>query len=123
MKKFFARFKEREGSALALTMFILAGMLIVAMSGSYIVLLGIKASGVQSQSTKAYFAAESGAEEVLYRLRKISWARPAPGLGVAFTGSLPSGGSYKVYYLNYAPLYFNLVGNYNNTQRSVQLTM
>jgi len=123
MKKFFARFKEREGSALALTMFILAGMLVVAMSGSYIVLLGIKASGVQSQSTKAYFAAESGAEDILWKLRKGYWVRPSPSRNIVWEGQLPSGGSYKVYYLNFAPLYFNMVGDYKNTKRSVQLRM
>jgi len=123
MKKFLTRYKDSEGSALALTMFILAGMLIVAMSGSYIVLLGIRASGVQSQSTKAYFAAESGAEEILWKLRKNHWMKPTPGWGMAWSGELPSGGSYKVYYLHYPPLYFNMVGNYNNTQRSVQLKM
>ena len=34
-----------------LTMFILAGILIVAMSGAYIVLVGITSSGFQAQST------------------------------------------------------------------------
>ncbi len=123
MKKFLTRYKDRQGSALALTMFILAGMLIVAMSGSYIILLGIKASGVQSQSTKAYFAAESGAEEILWKLRHKGWPRPTPGNTSAIVGILPSGGFYKVYYLYFAPLYFNSVGNFNKTQRSVQLRM
>ena len=123
MNNIFARYKNKKGSALALTMFILAGMLIVAMSGSYVVLLGIKASGVQSQSTKAYFAAESGAEAILYLLRKTGWPRPQPGNTIVHYGQLPSGGTYQVYYLHFSPLYFNAIGNYNNTQRSVQLRM
>ena len=75
MKKIF-KIKEinklgysRPGSALILTMFILAGMLLVAISSSYIVTLGIKAGGIQAQSTRAYFIAESGIELFLWELR------------------------------------------------------
>ena len=59
----------KSGSALILTMFILAGMLLVAVSSSYIVTLGIKAGGIQAQSTKSYFIAESGIEYFLWELR------------------------------------------------------
>ncbi len=107
---------------MALTMFILAGMLLVALSGSYIILLGIKAAGVQSQSTKAYFAAESGAEELLWNLRQNDLVRPEPSLFTPIaTSSLPSGSSYKVYYTYFPPLIFNSVGEFNNTKRSVEL--
>ena len=122
MKKIFIEYKNKKGSALALTMFILAGMLLVALSGSYIILLGIKASGVQSQSTKAYFAAESGAEEVLWELRQDSWARPAAGSSTpVFSGILPLGSSYKVYYTWFPPMIFTSVGEFNKTKRSVEL--
>ncbi len=60
---------SRPGSALILTMFILAGMLLVAISSSYVVTLGIKAGGIQAQSTRAYFIAESGIELFLWELR------------------------------------------------------
>lgn len=60
---------SRPGSALILTMFILAGMLLVAISSSYIVTLGIKAGGIQAQSTRAYFIAETGMEFFLWELR------------------------------------------------------
>jgi len=62
-------FHPRSGSALILTMFILAGMLLVAISSSYVVTLGIKAGGIQAQSTRAYFIAESGIEKFLWELR------------------------------------------------------
>ncbi len=115
---------DKEGSALALTMFILAGMLVVALSGSYIILLGIKAAGVQSQSTKAYFAAEGGSEKLLYELRKKGWVRPAPSIDTAvFTHDMPLGSSYKVYYTFFPPMYFNSVGSFNTTKRSVELKM
>lgn len=107
---------------MALTMFILAGMLLVALSGSYIILLGIKAAGVQSQSTKAYFAAESGAEELLWQLRQNGWVRPAPSLiNPVFTSTLPFGSSYNVYYTYFPPMIFTSVGEFNKTKRSVEL--
>ena len=82
MKKFFnkIKFQDKSGSALALTMFVLAGMMIVAISGAYIVMVGIKAAGVQSQSTKAYFAAESGSERVLWEMRRNGWKYGVPSL-------------------------------------------
>jgi len=122
MRKLLAKYKEKRGSALALTMFILAGMLLVALSGSYIILLGIKAAGVQSQSIKAYFAAESGAEELLWQLRQNGWVRPAPSLITPVaTSSLPFGSSYKVYYTYFPPMIFTSVGEFNKTKRSVEL--
>lgn len=74
MKKNIRKFKKifkifKSGSALILTMFILAGMLLVAISSSYVITLGIKAGGIQAQSTRAYFIAESGMEHFLWELR------------------------------------------------------
>lgn len=122
MKKLYAKYKEMPGSAIALTMFILAGMLLVALSGSYIILLGIKAAGVQSQSTKAYFAAESGAEQVLWQLRQNGWTRPAPSLVFpVFSEDFALGSSYKVYYTYFPPMIFTSIGEFNNTKRSVEI--
>jgi len=117
-------FKNKKGSALALTMFILAGMLTVALSGSYIILLGIKASGIQSQSTKAYFAAESGAERLLWELRQNSWPLPTTSTtSPVFSAALPLGSSYSVYYVNFNPIIFKSIGDFNRTKRSVELRM
>ncbi len=131
MKNILAKIKEKldirmdkRGSALALTMFILAGMLLVALSGSYIVLLGIKAAGVQSQSTKAYFAAETGAERLLWKLRKDGWSRPPTSENtVVLSDTLPSGASYTVYYTHFNPIIFNSYGEFNQTKRSVEVRM
>lgn len=62
--------KRSRGSALILTLFIMAGMMIVALGDSYIVLLGIKAAGTQAKSTKAYYIAEAGAERLIWALVK-----------------------------------------------------
>ncbi len=122
-------FKSKPGSALILTMFILAGMMVVAVSGAYIIVLGIKSSGLQSQSTKAYFAAESGAERALWELRKNNWSYYEEEVSSdnslsKFDTELSSGASYKVYYThNVKPIIFDSVGNYLRTKRSVQLRM
>ncbi|MCX6794572.1 MAG: hypothetical protein NTY31_01035 [Candidatus Falkowbacteria bacterium] len=113
-------FGPKSGSALILTMFIMAGMLIVAMSGTYIVFLGIKAGGIQAQSTKAYYAAEAGAEELLWELRWNGYAySQLPGVPI-FQGSL-AGSEYNVYYVDFPPLIFRSIGEYQNSKRSVEI--
>jgi len=117
--------RNKKGSAMLLTMFILAGMLIVAMSGSYIILLGIKASGIQAQSIKAYFAAESGAEELLWELRQNSYSYLSVSAGTEiFSGSMSqTGADYEVYFSGFPPLVFTSIGEYQRTKRSVEIRM
>jgi|GEM_PF-1420665 hypothetical protein len=114
---------EKSGSALALTMFILAGMLMVALSGSTVILLGLKAGGIQAQSTKAYYKAESGTERILWELNQNSLALPAPSLtNPVFNVTLPEG-DYQIYYTNFNPIIFTSVGEFQQTKRSVQVRM
>lgn len=110
------------GSALVLTMFIMAGMLIVAMSGAYVVWLGIKTGGIQAQSTRAYYMAEAGAEKLLWELRKGYYEYDATSTTVSiFEYGLPSGASYKVYFVDFPPLVFQSIGEYKATRRSVEI--
>ncbi len=111
---------NKSGSALILTMFILAGMLIVAMSGAYIVFLGIKAGGIQAQSTKAYYAAEAGAEKLLWELRWNGYAYGEISTVPIFQGSL-TGSEYNVYFVDFPPLIFRSIGEYQNSKRSVEI--
>jgi hypothetical protein len=117
----------RSGSALILTMFILAGMMIVALSGSYVVLVGIKSGGIQSQSVKAYFMAESGAERLLYELRKKGTTygnellfsnQPVLEEEFASTNS-----AYHVFFMNRTPLIYHSIGTHQNTKRNVELRL
>lgn len=61
---------ERGGTALMLVVLILAGALFVSLSISDIVRNGLVMSRDRVYSTKAFFAAEAGAERVLYEIRK-----------------------------------------------------
>ena len=113
---------DRAGSALILTMFILAGMMVVAFSGAYIVLLGVKAADVQAQSGKAYFVAEAGDERLLWELRQNGWIYSTPSASVIFSDTFSdTGATYSVYFTNFPPLIFSSVGDYRNTKRSVEL--
>lgn len=111
----------KPGSALILTMFILAGMMIVAFTGSYIVLVGIKSSGVQYQSTQAYFAAESGAEQLLYKLRRGEIPPEEVSETAVLSGEFSSGAKFQVFYINRDPMVYHSIGEYQKTKRSVEL--
>jgi len=113
--------KRKKGSALILTMFIMSGMLIVAMGGAYVVWLGIKAGGIQAQSTKAYYAAEAGAERLLYELNYGSYVYGAPSLASIFSDTLNSGAVYDDYFISAPPLVFQAIGDYQSTKRSVEI--
>lgn len=114
---------SQPGSALILTMFIMAGMLIVAASGAYVVLLGIRSGGIQAQSMKAYFAAETGSERLLWELRQNGYAYTSPDIDPVFTGNLSSAASYEVFFTSLSPLIFSSVGDFQNNKRSVELKM
>lgn len=112
---------NRPGSALILTMFIMAGMLIVSLGGAYVVFLGIKAGGIQAQSTRAYYAAESGAERLLWELRWNGYGYGSSTETVLFSDTLQTNSSYEVYYVEFPPLVFRAIGDYQNSRRSVEI--
>lgn len=121
LKKYLGNLKEKRGSALILTMFIMAGMLIVAMGGAYVVLLGIKAGGIQAQSTKAYYAAEAGAERLLWELRWNGYEYATTSDPYIFSDTLSTGCGYEVYFMGFPPFIFRSIGEFQNSKRSVEI--
>ncbi|MDI3496587.1 MAG: hypothetical protein PWQ35_608 [Patescibacteria group bacterium] len=110
------------------TMFILAGMLIVAISGAYLISVGITAAGVQMQSTRAYFAAESGSERILWEFRKngADYGTADMGTGVPILEDLNLGEnlSFQVFH-NIDPntLHnYRSVGSSGAVKRSVEIS-
>ena len=104
--KFF--FHDKKASALIMSLFILSGMLVMALSGSSLIVINIKTSGIQSKSIKAYFAAEAGAEKTLWEIRKndydlVSSASPIVGV---FSDNLGNDSSYEVDYDSFIPIVF-----------------
>ncbi len=56
---------KQKGSAILTTIFLLFGIFVVAMIGIDIIMSGLAARRAQGASTKAFYAAESGAERAL----------------------------------------------------------
>jgi len=119
---------NKKANAMIFTMFILAGMLIVAISGAYLILVGIKAAGVQTQSTRAYFAAESGSERILWEFRKngADYGTSEMGTGVPILEDLNLGDnlSFQIFHnLDPDTLHnYRSVGSYGNVKRSVEIS-
>lgn len=121
--------RELKGSALIFTMFIMAGMLMVAMSGAYLILTGILAAGIQSQSTKAYFAAEAGAEYTLRAFRHEG-AGEIYGIGNIDSGmaiiffSVGDNSKVEVFHTSNPDTQNNYtsIGTFNNIKRSVEVS-
>ncbi len=117
-------YKHQRGSAIMLTIFILSAMMLIIFSSATIVVSGLKMGGVQSQSTRAYFAAEAGAERLLYDFRKTNAFDDLSQLGqdnIFGTTTLSTGSSYVVNYDHFNPIIFTSIGIYENTRRSVEL--
>jgi len=66
-------FKNQKGTAIFLTLIILSSVLIASLGAADLIVSGIKQTRTQSYSTKAYFAAEAGAERALWEIRKNSF--------------------------------------------------
>ena len=107
-----------------LTLFILSAIMLIVFGGAATVISGLKMGGIQSQSTRAYFAAEAGAERLLYEFRKENRFETTGMVGqenIFGTTTLAIGSSYIVNYNHFAPIVFTSIGSYQNTKRSVEL--
>jgi hypothetical protein len=121
-------FKER-GTALLMTILILNSIILVALSASKLIVSGVKESGTQSKSTKAYFAAEAGAERMLYEYRKGTNTCGNSSFATStcvFAKNLTGGGSYNVYWKKGSndigsTLVFYSAGTYLDLRRSVEI--
>lgn len=63
---------KKGGTILIMTLLMLSSILVVALSVSDIVNIGLRINQNQVYSTKAYFAAEAGAEQILNNVRNNS---------------------------------------------------
>ncbi len=119
---------QLKGSAIMLVLFILVGVMIVVFGGASVIISGLKMGNLQSYSTKAYFAAEAGAEKLLYEFRQGAlWSeikeRPIPQENLFGTTTLDNiGAEYIVSYTNNIPLTFVGIGSYGQTRRSVEVS-
>ncbi len=113
---------SRPGSALLLSLFILTSIIVVAFSGAQGVLSNVKISGAVTRSFRAYFAAEAGAERLLFEVRKNGYDLGAYSAHAVFTDTLSNTGSYSVDYKSFAPIIFSSIGSFDKMKRSVEIS-
>lgn len=125
---------NQKGSALLMTMLILFGIIAVAFGGASLVMSGLRSSDLSAKSTVAYYNAESGAERLLFEVRKngfdLSQGGPLSDVHAAShifaDDNFQDGGSYYVDY-DFAASAFNSftftsLGDYRGVKRSVQVS-
>jgi len=114
-----------RGTALLMTILILNAIVLVSLAAAKLVTSGVKMSGTQSKSTRAFFVAESGAERVLWEWRKNGWTIPPGSDGVTdlFSDTLLNGGVYQVDKATSTTVIFRSQGVFNDLQRTVELEL
>ena len=112
---------KNNGSVLLISILILAGFLLTAVTASKLVYKGLEMGRVQANSTKAYFAGEAGAEKSLWEVRKGGYSLPGSDTEGIFTATLSNGSEYKVNYISSSTVIFRSIGNYEGTKRNVEV--
>lgn len=116
---------KKKGSALLLTLFLVSGIMIVAFAGSYIIVSGLRSSGLQYDSARAYFTAESGAEYSLMQARQLGFDLNGSATGNLFSSTMPDSypASFVVEYKSWTPsVVLTSAGLYGATKRSVEVS-
>jgi len=133
---------QRGGTAILLVLLVMSSFLVVTLTMSDLVINGFRMDKTQLESTKAYFAAEAGAERILYEIRKKGFATTigpcvngdyidySPGNCdvndccnvIEFLYPLSNSAEYKtVYSFNTPTTTFSNVGVFDNVQRKVEI--
>ncbi len=115
----------QSGTALIMTVLILNVVMLISLSAAQVINSGIKMSGTQARSTKAYFAAESGIEDVLWQWRKNSWDVDSvpPGSLNIFSGALPNGTAYQVNRPDTEEVILRSTGEFSGVKRTVEVQL
>lgn len=91
--------KEQRATVMFMMIFMMAGIFLVAFSAAYLVLLGVKISGVKNNSLKAFYAAESGREELMFAVNRSEFDLYSNCTSSMFAGDIASStdtASYRV---------------------------
>ena len=118
---------NNKGTALLMTILILNVVVLVSLAAAGLVNSGVKMGGTQAKSTKAYFAAEAGAERALWEWRKNQshnfWVVPCIDTTInKFNGVLPNGSSFQIdcEAVNSLTSIFRTTGTFTNSKRTVE---
>ena len=132
----YAIIKNNSGTILIITILILTSILVVTLAAADLIVSGIQMSRMQERSTKAYFAAEAGAERVLWEARNNNFdstpcsqgdyinfdTNPATCDSSEHSYSLSNDALYRVIFKGSVPIVFSSDGIYLNTARSVEVS-
>ena len=136
--------KNHKGVALLMTMLIMASFLVVVLMAADIITSGITMAKTQTFSTRAFFAAEAGAERALWEVRKNNFAFEradatpcvAPSDYIEFITNAPAvcnaalqeyilsnNAKYSViYYTSGSLTTFQSIGDFSDTRRVVEVS-
>jgi len=121
--------KNQTGAtAIYMVLMILSGILIAGLGLGNLIIANIEMGGVQTQSTKAYFAAEAGAEYVLHEYRKSGSTPPYGNDSSVASSTLSNNSSFNVSYEGYQEgdydyHEFTSVGSFGEVRRSVETSL
>lgn len=114
--------KKNKGSALIMTLMILASVLIVTLGAANLVMSGIVATRLEQSSTIAFYAAETGIEKVLWDIRKELILLPDVETEGFASSTLENNSSYIVDFASStSDISFTSVGTYKESSRSIQV--
>jgi hypothetical protein len=117
-------FKNQTGVILLLTLFILSGILVVALAAADLVFAGLKMNRLTGYSNLAFFASEAGLERALWEARKDSYDLPGEAQTNIFE-NLDLGNN-SAYHVNYASssslITFTSVGNSSGVKRATEVS-
>ena len=119
-----------------MALLILTSILAVSLGAADLVMSGLKMSGTQARSIIAYFAAEAGAESILWEIRKNGFdtsacaindyvnfsVDPAECINSEQVQNLTNKASYSVIYTSNSPIAFMSIGGYSGVRRVVEIS-
>ena len=133
--------KNKKGTALFMALMILSGVLIISLGAASLMMSGLKQGRTQAYSTKAYYVAEAGAERVLWEIRKNGFNVGACSVGQyvnfddindppnysafcdgTYSVNLSNSSKYFSIYKGNAPISFDVVGDYSDVKRSIEIS-
>lgn len=114
--------KNQKGVILLLTVFMLSGILIVALAAADLVLSGLKMNRLSNYSGIAFFASEAGMERALWEARKNGYVLPDSNQNNVFQNlNIGNNSFYIVNYATSSPdVIWTSIGGYMGVKRSVE---
>jgi Tfp pilus assembly protein PilX len=113
---------NQAGTALLMTVLILNTIIVISLAAAKLIISGVKMSGTQAKSTKAYFAAESGAEQALWRWRQEGWNPVGCDDNDVCHDTLLNNSTYQVICTS-TPVKIRSAGSFGGIKRTVEVEL